>query len=123
MERHAQQRVSQSAADEHDLDAGPSESLDGLDRAGRKRVDVGSRERVDLLAARANGVQAKTVDFLEGNASLHGVAGQIADAAGDDVTAAGGEPVDAFDPAYRRIDVEDNGLKCRGRRISHATSR
>ena len=42
MKREPQQRVTQTAADEHDFHAESLESSDGFDGAGRDGVDVGA---------------------------------------------------------------------------------
>ena len=115
MKRHSQQRVPESAADEHDLHAEPAESIDGFERAGCERVDIRAREGVDFVAAGANGVEPKTVDVLERNAALHRIVCQVRNAPSDEISASSGKPINPFDPAHRRIDVQDDGTEC-GRR-------
>ena len=115
MKRHSQQRVPESAADEHDLHVEPAESLHGLDSAGCERVDIGARERIDFIAAGANGVEPKTVDVLERNAALHRIVCQVRNAPSDEISASSGKPINPFDPAHRRIDVQNDGTEC-GRR-------
>jgi len=71
-------------------------SVIGAYRAGARR----------FVVPRANLGETDTVDLLERNAALHGVMREPRDAVRHDIAATSGEPIDAFDAAERRVDVE-----------------
>jgi len=118
-----QQRVSKTAAHEHDLHADSPKSRDHIDCTGRNRIDVRARECIDFFATRTNRIQAKSVDLLERNPALHRSRREIGDASCDDIAAPGREPIDSLDSADCRIDVQNDTAKAgSGAGLGHASS-
>jgi len=122
MERHSKQRVPKTAAHEHDLHARAPHGGNRLDGSRRERLDVRTRERVDVITPRTDLAQAESIHLLERYPALHCLLGEIGDPARDHVAAAGGEPINSFDAAHGRIDIENEGAKRRLNRLGHATS-
>ena len=95
------------------MNTGAAQLSERFDDARRKRVDIRARQRIEIVAARPDRGEARSIDMLERNGAAHRLFGERRDPARDDLAAPPRQPVDSFDAGNRRVDVDDDSTEAR----------